>query len=61
MMQKYLREEVPSADKYIEDRIANSVILPHLFTPWQRKPAATEEVKVNNGESATNNNLVVQN
>lgn len=31
MLQKYLRGEVPAADKHIEDRMANAVILPSII------------------------------
>lgn len=47
MFQKYLRGEVPASDKYIEDRIANAVVLPSMYTPLikkipQPKPEASE-------------------
>ncbi|MDU1890740.1 MAG: penicillin-binding protein 2 [Dysgonomonas sp.] len=36
MVQKYMKGEVPASDKYIEDRIVNSVILPQSFLNWRR-------------------------
>lgn len=36
MIQKYLKGEVPASDKYIEDRIANTTILPQTFLNWNR-------------------------
>ncbi len=36
MIQKYLKGEVPASDKYIEDRIANTTILPQAFFNWNR-------------------------
>lgn len=36
MLQKYLKGEVPESDKWIEDRMANSVILPASYLSWKR-------------------------
>lgn len=36
MLQKYLKGEVPASDKYIEDRIVNTTILPQSFFNWSR-------------------------
>lgn len=36
MIQKYLKGEVPESDKYIEDRVANTTILPSNFINWNR-------------------------
>lgn len=36
MLQKYLKGEVPASDKYIEDRIVNTTILPQTFFNWSR-------------------------
>jgi penicillin-binding protein 2 len=43
MMQKYLRGEVPASDKYIEDRIVNTTILPQTFFNWNRTNKWTME------------------
>ncbi|GAB6010848.1 penicillin-binding protein 2 [Viscerimonas tarda] len=42
MFQKYLKGEVPASDAYIEERIANAVILPNMFVPVLKKIAAPE-------------------
>jgi penicillin-binding protein 2 len=42
MFQKYLRREVPASDKYIEEHIASSVVLPNMFTNWVKKAVAAE-------------------
>lgn len=36
MMQKYLKGEVPASDKYLEDAMANTTILPQTFINWNR-------------------------
>lgn len=36
MMRKYLEGEIPAKDKYIEDRIVSSVILPQNVINWNR-------------------------
>lgn len=36
MIQKYLKGEVPDSDKYIEERIATTTILPQTFFNWNR-------------------------
>lgn len=36
MVQKYLKGQVPDSDKYLEDRIANTTILPQTFINWNR-------------------------
>lgn len=36
MLQKYLQGEIPAKDKYIEERIVNSTILPQTFLNWNR-------------------------
>lgn len=43
MMQKYLKGEVPASDKYIEDRIVNTTILPQTFFNWNRTNKRTME------------------
>jgi len=43
MLQKYLRGTVPASDKYIEDRIANAVVLPNMITSWVKKVSNREE------------------
>ena len=47
MFQKYLRGEVPASDKYIEDRIANAIVLPNMYVPLIKKVevATTETVE----------------
>ncbi|MEN9918468.1 MAG: penicillin-binding protein 2 [Bacteroidota bacterium] len=37
MVEKYLKGTVPAHEKYLEERIANSVILPHLLNSWQQR------------------------
>ncbi|MFV0331158.1 MAG: penicillin-binding protein 2 [Dysgonomonas sp.] len=52
MLQKYLKGEVPASDKYIEENMANSVVLPQTFMNWSRAlrnselplPAQVQEV-----------------
>nr|WP_255489388.1 penicillin-binding protein 2 [Dysgonomonas sp. 216] len=44
MMQKYLRGEVPAADKYIEDRIVNAVIMPNMTNLWLKNLSNREKV-----------------
>ncbi|WP_165024776.1 penicillin-binding transpeptidase domain-containing protein [Dysgonomonas sp. ZJ279] len=64
MIQKYLKGEVPESDKYIEDRVANTTILPSNFINWNRGKStnqitiaapvaqdvevATEDLNINN-------------
>jgi penicillin-binding protein 2 len=36
MLQKYLKGEVPASDKYLEESMANSVVLPQTFKNWNR-------------------------
>jgi len=36
MLQKYLKGEVPESDKWLEDRMANAVILPANYLSWKR-------------------------
>jgi penicillin-binding protein 2 len=36
MVQKYMRGEVPASDKYIEERIINTTILPQTFLNWSK-------------------------
>jgi len=50
IVQKYLRGEVPASDKYIEERIVNSVILPGMFTPFQKKViVSTDDIQLPEG------------
>lgn len=42
MMQKYLKGEIPEKDKWQEDRIANTVILPQKFFNWNRSVRSNE-------------------
>ncbi len=57
MLQKYLKGEVPESDKYIEENMANSVVLPQTFMNWNRAlrnselplPAQVQEVTPNAG------------
>mgnify|MGYP002349750047 CR=1 FL=1 len=52
MLQKYLKGEIPESDKYIEENMANSVVLPQTFMNWSRAlrnselplPAQVQEV-----------------
>jgi len=35
MVQKYLKEEIPASEKWLEERMANAVVLPNHFSTWQ--------------------------
>lgn len=35
MIQKYLKGEIPASEKYLEDNMANAVILPNMLNAWQ--------------------------
>lgn len=37
MLEKYLKGQIPESDKYLEDQMANSIVLPNMYTPWQRR------------------------
>lgn len=36
MIQKYLKGEIPASDKYLEDAMANTTVLPQTFINWNR-------------------------
>lgn len=42
MVQKYLKGEIPASDKWTEERIANTVILPQTFIKWERNIQSNE-------------------
>lgn len=46
MIQKYLKGEIKESDKSLEKSMANAVILPNVFTPWQ------QPIKTNNNSSS---------
>lgn len=35
MVQKYLKGEIPASEKWLEDRMANAIVLPNNFSTWQ--------------------------
>lgn len=43
MIQKYLKGEIKASDKYLEESMANAVILPNMFTPWQPPVKSTKK------------------
>jgi len=46
MVQKYLKGEIPASEKWLEDRMANAIVLPNNFSTWQVRreiPAVNEE------------------
>jgi len=55
MVQKYLKGEIPASDKWLEERMANAVILPNMVTSWPVKKA--EIPKVNESTEETNTDL----
>lgn len=40
MIQKYLKGEIPASEKYLEDNMANAVILPNMLNAWQPQRAS---------------------
>lgn len=50
MMEKYLKGEIPESDKYLEQSMANAVVLPNVLTTWSTKKV--EPVK-NDNEQGT--------
>jgi penicillin-binding protein 2 len=42
MVQKYMKGEIPASEKYLEQRIAKSVILPHKFFSWGQVSKSNE-------------------
>jgi hypothetical protein len=37
MMQKFFKDSIPPSDKWLEDRIVNTVILPNMYLQNSRK------------------------
>lgn len=37
MIQKYLKGEIPANEKYLEDNMANSIILPNVLNTWEQR------------------------
>lgn len=44
MVLKYLKGEIPEKEKWLEDRMANAVILPNIFSTWQRKVESSQGI-----------------
>lgn len=47
MIQKYLKGEIPESDKWLEERIANSVILPQKFVNMNQRVKKAESTETN--------------
>ena len=52
MLEKYLEGEIREGDKYLEKSMANAVVLPNTFKPWQQ-PVRSVDISVSDiiGES----------
>lgn len=37
MIQKYLKGEIPANEKYLEDNMANAIILPNVLNTWEQR------------------------
>lgn len=37
MIQKYLKGEIPTSEKYLEDNMANAIILPNVLNTWEQR------------------------
>lgn len=45
MIEKYLKGEIPASDKYLEERMANSIVLPNVLNSWQQRKTESQPVK----------------
>jgi penicillin-binding protein 2 len=48
MVQKYMKGEIPANEKYLEERIANSIVLPNMLQNWQRKTINVPQAETDN-------------
>lgn len=45
MIQKYLKGEIPASEKYLEDNMANAIILPNIMNTWEQRRTPSDVIE----------------
>ena len=53
MIQKYLKGEIPANEKYLEDNMANAVILPNVLNTWEQRKSNNTAQQASASEDET--------
>lgn len=51
MVQKYLKGEIPERDKYLEENMANAIILPNTLSTWEQRKSESAKQALEQQES----------
>ncbi len=52
MIEKYLKGEIPASDKYLEERMANAIVLPNQLNSWQQRKAVAPAPEEQSSQTA---------